>query len=190
MEKNLKQQQTNCLRIVLFGPESTGKTTLAKSLAKHYRSGWVPEFARGYLQEKWDANQEQCTLEDLLIIAEGQLKLENEALSTSQRFLFCDTNVLVTQAWSETHFDGYCDPQLKMWANEFEYDYYFLTHIDVPWEADDLRDRPESRIEMLSHFEGLLKQKEVPYTHLKGSHEKRMKRAIKTLESLNLPGRI
>ena len=190
MEKNLKQQQTDCLRIVLFGPESTGKTTIAKALAKHYNSSWVPEFARGYLQHKWNTTQEVCNLEDLLIIAEGQLAYENKALSEAKRFLFCDTNILVTQAWSETHFDGYLNPQLKTWASEFKYDYYFLTHIDVPWKADDLRDRPESRTLMLSHFENLLKKNQVPFTHLKGSNEKRMEHAIKILENLNANIRI
>jgi NadR type nicotinamide-nucleotide adenylyltransferase len=185
MEKNLKQQQSDCLRIVLFGPESTGKTTMAKALANHFNCHWVPEFARTYLQEKWDKSQEVCTLDDLLMIAEGQLTLENKALAHAERFLFCDTNVLVTRAWSETHFEGYCNPQLMTWAREFKYDYYFLTHIDVPWEADDLRDRPEARTLMFSHFENLLIEKQVPYTHLKGSHENRMKLAIKTLEQLN-----
>ena len=114
MEKNLKQQQSDCLRIVLFGPESTGKTTMAKALANHFNCNWVPEFARTYLQEKWDKSQEVCTLDDLLMIAEGQLTLENKALSQAERFLFCDTNVLVTRAWSETHFEGYCSPQLML----------------------------------------------------------------------------
>ena len=77
MEKNLKQQQSDCLRIVLFGPESTGKTTLAKALATYYDSSYVPEFARDYLQKKWDTTQEVCTLEDLLVIVKGQLDIEN-----------------------------------------------------------------------------------------------------------------
>lgn len=137
--------------------------------------------------KKWDTTQEVCTLEDLLVIAKGQLDSENKALSEAQRFLFCDTNILVTQVWSETHFDGYCDPQLKTWGSELKYDYYFLTHIDVPWEADDLRDRPEQRTSMLTHFENILKEKQVPYTHLKGTHEQRMEDAIGVLESINTP---
>ena len=54
MEKHIYQQKSDCLRIVLYGPESTGKTTLAKVLAKQFQTTWVPEFARNYLQEKWD----------------------------------------------------------------------------------------------------------------------------------------
>ena len=184
MEKNLKQQQTDCLRIVLFGPESTGKTTIAKALAKHYNSSWVPEFARGYLQHKWNTTQEVCNLEDLLIIAEGQLAYENEALSEAKRFLFCDTNILVTQAWSETHFDGYLNPQLKTWASEFKYDYYFLTHIDVPWKADDLRDRPNDRGLMFKFFENRVKTQKFNYKHIKRSRENRIKQATTAIDIL------
>jgi len=88
MEKKLQQQQTSCLRIVLYGPESTGKTTLAKALAAAYDTAWVPEFARDYLQQKWDQKKEVCDLEDLLHITEGQLQLENQALKTAKDFLF------------------------------------------------------------------------------------------------------
>ena len=52
MEKNLKQVNSSCIKIVLFGPESSGKTTLAKELSKYYNCLWVEEFARGYLQKK------------------------------------------------------------------------------------------------------------------------------------------
>ena len=72
MEKSIQQRASNCLRIVLYGPESTGKTTLAKALAEHYQTTWVPEFARTYLQEKWDQKKEVCNLEDLLSLQMGK----------------------------------------------------------------------------------------------------------------------
>ena len=184
MEKNIKQQKSTCLRVVLFGPESTGKTTMAKALSELYETTWVPEFARVYLQKKWNKDKSICTLKDLLVIAEGQMISENNALDKANKILFCDTNVLVTQAWSETHFDGYCDIQLKQLSNTFEYDHYFLTGIDVPWKNDDLRDRPEERDLMFRHFEHLLKQKKVSYSYLIGSHETRLNSAIKDINSL------
>ena len=68
MEKELKQNPSSCLKIVLFGPESSGKTTLATQLAAHYKTTWVPEFARDYLQKKWDSKKEICSKEDLIQI--------------------------------------------------------------------------------------------------------------------------
>ena len=184
METNLQQQKSDCLRIVLYGPESSGKTTLAKALAKQFRTTWVPEFARNYLQEKWDQKKEVCSLEDLIIIAKGQINQENNLIEDANKFLFCDTNVLVTKAWSETHFNGYCAPEIQYWVDTFKYDHYFLTDIDVPWEADDLRDRPNNRKQMLDYFENLLKNKKASYTLLKGNLNLRLKRAKKTLEKL------
>ena len=78
MEKNLKQVNSDCLKIVVFGPESSGKTTLSKKLAAHYNALWIEEYAREYLQEKWDKEKKICELEDMIPIAVGQIKLENE----------------------------------------------------------------------------------------------------------------
>jgi len=84
MEKNLKQvrntEGSEIIKIVLFGPESTGKTTLAIQLAEHFETAWVPEFARDYLQKKWDTSGQVCELSDMLPIAFGQTQLENERL--------------------------------------------------------------------------------------------------------------
>ena len=184
MEKEITQLPTDCLRIVLYGPESTGKTTMAKALAAQYNTYWVPEFARDYLQNKWDKKQEVCSKEDLLVIAKKQLQLENNALEKAKDYLFCDTNILVTRVWSETHFEGFCDPHIKKWSEEWQYDYYFLTDIDMPWEADDLRDRPSQRKEMLSYFEAVLQANNCPYSYLSGSHEMRLKTAGTILKTL------
>ena len=184
METNLQQQKSDCLRIVLYGPESSGKTTLAKALAKQFQTTWVPEFARNYLQEKWDQKKEVCSLEDLIIIAKGQINQENNLIEDANKFLFCDTNVLITKAWSETHFNGYCAPEIQYWVDTFKYDHYFLTDIDVPWEADDLRDRPNNRKQMLDYFENILKNKKASYTLLKGNLNLRLEKAKVILETL------
>ena len=184
MEKKLQQQKTDCLRIVLYGPESTGKTTLAKALAEAYQTSWVPEFARNYLEEKWNKKREICNLEDLIIIAEGQIKNENEALKHARDFVFCDTNILVTKAWSETHFHGYCAPEIEYYVETFQYEHYFLTDIDVPWEADNLRDRPNNREEMFLYFKRILDKKKVPYHLIKGTHRQRMIQAKEILKRL------
>ena len=93
MEEKFKQQPTEIIKIAMFGPESTGKTTLASQLAVEFNTVWIPEFARDFLQYKWDLSQQICTQEDLIPIAIGQIKLENEALSNANKILFCDTNV-------------------------------------------------------------------------------------------------
>ena len=77
MEKYLQQEKSNCLKVVLFGPESTGKSSLAKELALHYNTYYVDEYARHYLQEKWDKYQKICELDDIIPIAKGQMNSEN-----------------------------------------------------------------------------------------------------------------
>ena len=184
METNLQQQKSDCLRIVLYGPESSGKTTIAKALAKQFQTTWVPEFARNYLQEKWDQKKEVCSLEDLIIIAKGQINQENNLIEDANKFLFCDTNVLTTKAWSETHFNGYCAPEIQYWVDTFKYDHYFLTDIDVPWEADDLRDRPNNRKEMFNAFKQALVKYNKPYILVSGSVNNRIKTATKKIDKL------
>ena len=184
METNLQQQKSDCLRIVLYGPESSGKTTLAKALAKQFQTHWVPEFSRNYLQEKWDQKKEVCSLEDLIIIAKGQINHENYLIEDANEFLFCDTNVLTTKAWSETHFNGYCAPEIQYWVDTFKYDHYFLTDIDVPWEADDLRDRPDDRQLMFDHFQRALDDLREQYIVLEGDQITRLKKAIASIDPL------
>lgn len=181
MEENLKQLQSEIVKIALYGPESTGKTTLAHQLADEFNTNWIPEFARNYLQEKWDAKHQICTFEDLLPIAIGQTKLENDALDQANNYLFCDTNLMVTKVFSEIYY-GKIDPLLDKAAKKHKYDLFFLTDIDVPWEKDDLRDSPKDREKTIAIYEKALLDNNKPYIKLSGSKEYRIENAIKIIK--------
>ncbi|RTY70582.1 DUF4301 family protein [Flavobacterium sp. LB2P53] len=188
MEENLRQLSngvTKIIKIALFGPESTGKTTLARQLADYYKTEWVPEFARDYLQEKWDSSQQICTVDDMLPIAYGQAKLENERTLIANKYLFCDTNLMVTKVFSEVYYN-YCDPLLHEAARAHEYDLFFLTDIDVPWEKDDLRDKAEGRESVFAVFKQSLIDNNKPFITLSGDQDLRLKKAIASVDDLTL----
>lgn len=184
MESKLKQQKSNCIKVVLFGPESTGKTTLSKQLARHYNSVWVPEYAREYLQDKWNNERKTCEPHDLLPIAVGQMALENELAQKTDSVLVCDTDLLETKVYSESYYSNTCDPLLEKYAIENQYDLYFLTYIDVPWEADDLRDKPFEREQMFKAFEAALIKYDKPYVLLKGDKKNRLETAVEQIDQL------
>ncbi len=184
MEEKFKQKDSNCIKIVLFGPESTGKTTLSRQLARYYNSVWVPEYARAYLQDKWNNERKTCQPEDLLPIAKGQMKLENKLAQKTDTVLICDTDLLETKVYSEAYYVGSCDPLLEKYALENRYDLYFLTYIDTPWEADDLRDKPTERQNMFNAFEEELIKQKRPYVLLKGSKKERLNEAVKLIDKL------
>lgn len=184
MEEKLKQYPANCLRVVLFGPESTGKTTLSVQLARHYNSVWVPEYAREYLQHKWNNERKTCEAKDLIPIAIGQMKLENELAKKTDSVLICDTDLLETKVYSEAYYSGVCDPILDKYAIKNTYDLYFLTYIDIPWEKDDLRDKPKERERMFEAFESALQNYNRPYVVLKGTKTERLNSAIQHIDNL------
>lgn len=186
MEEKLKQEPSDLIKIVLFGPESTGKTTLAKELANHYETEWVPEYAREYLQKKWDAEQKTCEPKDLLPIAEGQIRLENELSKKANKVLFCDTDLLETKVYSEAYYLGYCDPLLEKYALNNQYDLYLLTYIDVPWKKDDLRDKPDERQRMFDYFHQTLLKYGRNFVILKGNRKHRLQQAVQHIDKLLL----
>ena len=169
MEEKYRQEPSDVLKVVLFGPESTGKTTLSEQLARHYHTVWVPEYARDYLQDKWNNERKTCEPHDLLPIAEGQMRLENK---------------LTKKVYSEAYYVGDCDPVLEKYALENSYDLYLLTYIDIPWEADDLRDKPNEREEMFNYFKDTLEKYGKNFITLKGSKKQRLAKAINHIDTL------
>lgn len=184
MEKNLRQEPINLVKVVLFGPESTGKTTLSIQLAKHYNTVWVEEYARPYLQKVWNQERRTCEPQDIMPIAYGQMALENRLASRADQVLICDTDLLETKVYSEEYYGGFVDPLLEKAAVENSYDLYLLTYIDTPWVEDDLRDRPEQRLEMFNAFKAALDKYHRPYILLKGDKETRLNTAVKAIDAI------
>lgn len=182
--QHTRNQAAELIKVVLYGPESTGKTTLAEQLAEHYNTLCVPEFMREYLQKKWDSEKKLVSKDDLIPIANGQLKLEKEALQQVEKLLICDTNLLELKVYSEYYYSGFCPWEIKKEATKNNYSIYLLTFIDTPWEADDLRDRPENREEMFRIFEAELQKQGFPYKILKGNKKERFKQAVEIIDQL------
>jgi nicotinamide riboside kinase len=189
MEENLEQLAKSgaspIIKIAIFGPESTGKTTLATQLAEYYKTVWVPEFARDYLQKKLDSGRGICDIGDMLPIAYGQTKLENESALIANKYLFCDTNLMVTKVFSELYYN-FCDSLLDKAARAHQYDLFFLTDIDVPWEDDGLRDSPEGRETIFEAFKESLIDNKKPFITISGDKEIRLKKAVAIIEDLTM----
>lgn len=183
MEKIPQQTFFNGLRIVLYGPESTGKSTLARKLAQYYQEPQIKEYARDYLQELFDASGHICTYEDILPIAVGQRIAENEAVKKAKSLIFCDTDILETYVYSVAYFDK-APAVLQTALNKSKYDHYLLLDIDTPWIADNLRDKPYRRKEMFDRFESALIDFELPYTKISGLGDLRLVNAIATIDQL------
>ena len=137
-------------KIVILGPESTGKSTLCEQLAQHYETMWCPEFAREYLL----VNGTNYDFEDLEIIAKGQLALEDEYATMLENQsetmmengehlpLFIDTNMYVAKVWCEFVFEK-CHRFILDEIVKRQYDLYLLCNIDLPWVKDELREYPD-----------------------------------------------
>ena len=184
MEEKLKQIKSGCKKVVLYGPESTGKTTLSIELAKHFKTNWVPEYAREYLQTIWDNEKRICEPTDILPIAIGQMKLENELAIKSKSLLICDTNLFETMVYSKYYYGGNCDPLLEKYALKNDYDLYLLTDIDIPWEKDDLRDKPNEREESFQIFKNELIQNNLPFRIISGTRIERLKKAVNYINKI------
>lgn len=173
---NLKKK--NIIKVAITGPESTGKSTLARQLADHYNTVWVHEFARSYI-EQLDHPYEK---EDLLEIAKGQISEEEIAESKANDILFCDTELLVIKIWSKYKY-GTVDPKILSEINKRSYDLYLLTDIDLPWEFDSQREHPENREYFIKWFERELKEFNANYYIIHGNKGKRLTTSIRIIDA-------
>lgn len=163
-------------RISIFGGESTGKSTLSQNLAAHFQTLWVPEFARTWLEPR----QGRVELADMPIIARAQAASENALARLCNRWLFCDTDPLASELWSQELFHQI--PSLEGRAGP--YALTLVCDVDVPWVEDCVRYRPENRQDFHDRCLELLQRERRPYVVLKGHWEERWRQALKALARL------
>ncbi len=194
-------------KIVIIGPESTGKSTLCSQLAEHYQTLWCPEYAREYLEE----NGTSYTYDDLLAIAKGQLALEDqfteavqkastaenlkqkpEAVqqtvqqsTTNQPLLFIDTDMQVMKVWCDYVF-GKCHEFILHEIEKRQYDLYLLCNVDLPWVKDELREYPDFRVRenLFEIYKGILTNQQVPWVTIYGNYEARLYKGIEAVDRL------
>ncbi|MFT6872066.1 MAG: NadR type nicotinamide-nucleotide adenylyltransferase [Roseivirga sp.] len=159
--------------VAIVGPESTGKSTLTKSLSEYYQTIWSEEYAREYLTTL-ERPYEQS---DLLEIAKGQLEIADKVKMKANSIVFHDTDLLVIKVWSEFKY-GDCDPWI---INQFELnkaDLYLLTDTNIPYEEDPLRENPEQRRELFEIYEQELIKSKANYQVVKGDLSERVNQSI------------
>mgnify|MGYP003109608476 CR=1 FL=1 len=165
-------------KIAIIGPESTGKSTLAKGLSDYFQEPFVPEYGRKYLEE----NGSEYVMSDLLKISKGMLQEEQEQSKNARQFLFCDTDFIMMKVWYEVKF-GECHPFVLDKLSQKPYDFYFLCAPDLPWEADPLRENPNIREELFDRYQKELENYGVEYSVISGP-EGRLEKSIEMVEKI------
>jgi NadR type nicotinamide-nucleotide adenylyltransferase len=181
-------------KIVVVGPESTGKSTLCEKLAAHYNTIWVREYAREYLL----ANGTDYTFENLLDVAKGQLAGEEKGIEELKSIhdnnpplgdgglpLFIDTDMYVMKVWCEFVFDK-IHPWVLNQIVERKYDLYLLCNVDAPWVKDELREYPDLviREKLYHHYKDIMINQQEPWVNISGNYEQRLQKAIVAIDKI------
>lgn len=169
-------------KVAIIGPECTGKSDLSVYLSTYFKTEWVPEYARAYI----DNLVRPYNQSDLVTIAHGQMRLEDEYTRDAKKVLICDTNLYVIKVWSEFKY-GNCDAEILHHIASRKYDLYLLTYIDLPWEDDPLREHPNEREELYQIYLNELKNQTVPFVEIKGDRELRRQTAVNAIEKILNP---
>lgn len=195
-------------KIVVIGPESTGKSTLCEKLADYYKTLWVPEYAREYLEKHGPG----YSYDDLLTIAKGQIKLEDEtsyqlSVISEKRsviseepsainppfthhsslitpYLFIDTDMYVMKVWAEYVFNK-CHNWILNRIAERKYDLYLLCDVDLPWVEDKLREYPDTKVRkrLFYFYKELMINQSTPWCIISGNYEERLEKAVQFIDA-------
>jgi len=176
-------------RAVVVGAESTGTTTIARALATHFGTTWIPEYGRELTERKLAARGPGATVfdvewdrADFVEVARTQEAMADAAARTSGPLLVCDTDARATVVWEERYLGSASDEvrAAARWP-----DLYLLTdHTGVPFEQDGLRDGEHVRAWMTGRFRVVLAGAPVPVVELTGTHDERLAAAVKACEAI------
>ena len=159
-------------RIVVTGPESTGKTTLSRRLAELARAEWVPEASRIYAERKGG----ELSASDVAPIAREHIRLADAAAERARAggtaLLVLDTDLLSTVIYAQ-HYYRLVPDWIERMERARRGDFYLLCDIDVPWIPDGIRDRPANREEMFALFRDALVRRKAPFVLVQGSWDER-----------------
>ena len=169
-------------RIVVFGTESTDKTTLAQALAAHFREPWSPEFVR----EFWELKHGMITGADLGTIALGQMANEDRAVAKARRLVFHDTDLITCTLWDDVLFPGECPPWVREEAERRakEVTLWLLCDTDLPFEPDPQRSFPDQAGREMGRrlWREALEKRGRPFVEVRGQAEARTRAAIEAVE--------
>jgi len=172
-------------RVCAVGAESTGTTTIARDLAAHYQTVWVPEYGREYYEcrsRRADADR-PWTTDEFIHIAQEQARLENLGALVADRVLMCDTDPFATEIWHERYI-GAQSAEVAAIAAGRQYGLYLLTSIDVPFIQDGFRDGETIREWMHGRFLEELENHGKAYVVLEGNRQTRLSSAIERVDDL------
>ncbi len=171
-------------RICVIGAESTGTTTLAKDLAKYYKTAWVPEYGRYYSEAKLNTpDNNNWRTEEFTHIAEKQNQTEDELAKTCNKILICDTDSFATAIWHERYMGYWSKEVEKLFAGR-KYDYYLVTNDEIPFVQDGTRDGEHIRHQMQERFIEELKKRNKKFAIVSGNPQERLEQAILICDSI------
>ncbi len=166
-------------RVALIGPESTGKSTLCHLLAEHYKTVWVPEFARDYIGNL----QRTYTKDDVLHCIKEQIKLEKEFILNANKIIFTDNEAINGKVWMLDKFNE-CPEWIDHEITKNSYDLYLLTTPDIPFVADNVRENESRRLFFFDWYKKILDDNSFNYKIINGMKEDRFNLAKEAVDKL------
>ena len=168
-------------KVVVIGPESTGKSTLCEDLAHFFKINFLKEFSRTYLE----LNGAKYEFEDVIKMAKGQIKAQNEFFDSSQSIQILDTDLYVYKVWIEEIFQKEI-PFVEANIKESTCDLYLLCDTDLPWEYDEFREHsdPKDRIRLFERYAELLKNNNENFLVIQGDRKSRLEKSITAIQKI------